>query len=139
MAKVISVQMIDNSKEVLEEVRQKINSWLESIGEDAATTAANVLTLTNTIDTGTLKNSIDKKVVESEKTVYIGTNVEYAIWHEIGTGKYVAGGRQGGWSYIGSDGKWHYTEGVPAKHFLQFGVTAHQDEYKDMLERMLRE
>lgn len=139
MAKVVSVKMVNNSDEVLEDVRQKINGWLEAIGQDAATTAANVLTQTDTIDTGRLKNSIDKKVVEEEQAVYIGTNVEYAIWHEIGTGKFVSGGRKGGWSYMGADGEWHFTEGVPAKHFLQFGVTAHQDEYKDLLERTLRE
>lgn len=139
MANVVSVNLIDNSGEVLEELENKIHSWLEAIGEDAATTAANVLTETDTIDTGRLKNSISHAVVDEEQAVYIGTNVEYAIWHEIGTGKYASGGRKGGWWYMGSDGVMHHTEGVPAKHYLQFGVTAHQGEYMEMLERTLKE
>ena len=39
------------------------------------------------VDTGNLKNSIDYKVLEAQKKVVIGTNVEYAIYVEKGTRK----------------------------------------------------
>ena len=140
MAQVVAVEMIDNKDAVMDEVKEKVASWLEAIGEDAATTAANVLTETGTIDTGRLKNSISSAIDPEEQAVYIGTNVEYALWHEVGTGKFAeSGGREGGWWFKGKDGEWHKTYGVPAKHYLQFGVTAHQEEYKEMLERALKE
>ncbi len=112
MAKVMSVSMTSHKDEIKAEAKQKIISWLTAIGEDAASTAAEVAP----VDTGRLKNSISSAVVESEQTAYIGTNVEYAPYQEFGTSK-----------------------GVPGKHFIQFGATAHQAEYKAMLEQALKE
>ncbi len=112
MAQVVSVEMVSNKEEILEESKQKIFAWLEAIGEDAASTAASVAP----VDTGRLKNSISSAVVESEQAAYIGTNVEYAPYQEFGTER-----------------------GITAKHFLQFGATAHASEYKDLLENALRE
>ena len=140
MGIVISTTVISNNKEIQEAMKQKVYSWLESVGEDAATTAANVLTETDTIDTGRLKGSITSVVSEAENAVYIGTNVEYAIYHEFGTGIYAAGGggRQTPWAYKDKDGNWVWTRGVRAKHYLQFGCTAHKDEYKSMLDSALK-
>lgn len=137
MAVEVSVKMIDNKQEIMQAMKAQVAGWLDAIGEDAASTAANKAP----VDTGALKNSISHAVDESEQKAYIGTNIEYAIWHELGTGKYASegGGRQGGWNYQDSEGNWHHTEGVPAKHFLQFGATAHQAEYKAMLENALRQ
>jgi len=140
MAKVVSVEMIDNTDQVLDAAKDQIAAWLEAVGEDAATTAANVLTETGTIDTGRLKNSISSAVDENEQAVYIGTNVDYAIWHEFGTGIYAeSGGRKTPWMFQDKDGEWHWTRGVKPKHFLQFGITAHKQEYKQMLERYLKQ
>ena len=137
MAVEVSVKMIDNKQEIMQAMKAQVAGWLDAIGEDAASTAANKAP----VDTGALKNSISHAVDENEQKAYIGTNIEYAIWHELGTGKYASegGGRQGGWNYQDSEGNWHHTEGVPAKHFLQFGATAHQAEYKAMLENALRQ
>ena len=141
MAQVISVTFDDHKDEVMAACKEQINAWLEAIGEDAASTAANVLTMTGTIDTGRLKNSITHAVDEENKCVYIGTDVEYAIYHEFGTGRYAegGGGRSTPWAYQDKDGVWRWTSGVPAKHFIQFGATAHQAQYKEMLEAKLKE
>jgi phage gpG-like protein len=141
MAQVVKVDFESHKDEVSAEMKQKVYKWLEAIGEDAASTAGNVLTMTNTIDTGRLKNSITCAVDEANQCVYIGTDVEYAIYHEFGTGKYAegGGGRQTPWAFQDKDGEWHWTHGVPAKHFIQFGATAHQAQYKQMLESALKE
>lgn len=137
MAKVVDVKMESNKAEVLAASKEQIFAWLEAIGEDAAGTAAKFAP----VDTGRLKNSISSVVSEDEQAVYVGTNVEYAIYHEFGTGKYAegGGGRATPWMFQDKDGNWHWTHGVPAKHFLQFGCTAHQDQYKQMLEAKLKE
>lgn len=135
MAMVSDVKFTDNSKAVLDAAKEQINAWLEAIGEDAAGVAAKQAPA----DTGRLRNSISSAVVESEQAVYIGTNVEYAMYHEFGTGIYAEeGGRQTPWAFKDKDGVWHYTHGVPARHFLQFGITAHQEQYKALLERYLK-
>lgn len=137
MAKVVEVTFTDNKDQVLAACKEQISAWLEAIGEDAAGTAANFAPY----DTGRLKNSISSVVNEDEKCVYIGTNVEYAIYHEFGTGKYASGGggRSTPWAFQDEKGEWHYTSGVPARHFIQFGCTAHQDEYKQQLEQALKQ
>jgi len=112
MAKVIDVKMTSHSEEVKAEAKAKIAAWLTAIGEDAAQTAASVAP----VDTGRLKNSITSAVDTEEQVAYIGTNVEYAPYQEFGTSK-----------------------GIEGKHFIQFGATAHQEEYKAMLEQALRE
>ena len=112
MAKVLDIQFEDNSEQVINAMNEQVVGWLEAIGEDAAGTAADRAP----VDTGRLKNSISSAVVESEKAVYIGTNVEYAPYQEFGTSR-----------------------GVPGTHFLQFGASAHQAEYKTLLEQYLKQ
>lgn len=123
MAKVVDVKITDNSEEVLEAMNEQVLNWLEAIGSDAADTAAKRAPVGTPESTGipgyiggTLKNSISHAVVEGEKAVYIGTNVEYAPYQEFGTSR-----------------------GIKGKHFLQFGATAHQAEYKALLEQYLKE
>lgn len=106
------VKIDSHIEEVEEELKEKVFDWLDAIGLDAASTAASKAP----VDTGRLKNSIDRAVVQEEQAVYIGTNVEYAPYQEFGTSRGIAG-----------------------KHFLQFGATAHIDEYKQMLEQALKE
>ena len=112
MAQVSNVRIESHIEEVTDELKLKVNAWLEAIGEDAASTAANFAP----VDTGRLKNSISSAVVEEEQAVYIGTNVEYAPYQEFGTSR-----------------------GITGKHYIQFGATAHKEEYKAMLEQFLKE
>lgn len=138
MAKpVVDFKFTDNKAAIEEAMKNQVNAWLEAIGEDAASTAAEFCP----VDTGRLKSSISSAVDENEQAVYIGTNVEYAKYHEFGTGKYAegGGGRAKPWAYQDANGEWHWTAGVPARHFLQFGCTAHQDQYKQMLEAALKQ
>lgn len=109
MAK-IDVKMTDNKEQVLEALHDQIASALEAIGMDAASTAADYAP----VDTGNLKNSISHAV--DGNTVYIGTNVEYAPYQELGTSR-----------------------GIVGKHFLQHGVTAHSSDYADIIKRYLSE
>ena len=135
MGIVSDVKFTDNKDAVLHAAKEQIYAWLEAVGEDAASVAAKKAPK----DTGRLQNSITSAVVESENAVYIGTNVSYAIYHEFGTGKYAEeGGRQTPWAYKDKDGNWVWTHGVPARHYLQFGITAHQKDYKARLEEYLK-
>ena len=142
MAKVTEVKFKSNKDEILQAAKIDILAWLDGIGEDAAETAAEKAP----VDTGRLKNSISHAVLPDSYEVHIGTNVKneqgknYAIYHEFGTGKYASegAGRQTPWAFKDREGKWHYTEGVPAKHFLKFGVTAHKNAYKEALKQALK-
>jgi phage gpG-like protein len=138
MGLVINVDITDNTREITEELKKKVEEWLEAVGEDAATTATGISEFP--VDTGRLRNSITAATAKfqsnpngyegdsaesgdfavlnqpEEDAVYIGTNVEYAPYHEFGTSR-----------------------GIPAKHFLQYGMTAHKSEYKQLLEEKLKQ
>lgn len=58
---------------------------------------------------------------KNEKAVYIGTNVEYAPYVEYGHQQYGGGGH------------------VPAKPFLRPAAAEHNDEYKRLMEKALKD
>lgn len=71
-------------------------------------------------------------------TVYVGTNVEYGVYIENGTGKHYAGGRKTRWSYKDAKGKWHVTGGNTAKPFIQPAVADHVSEFRTIIESELQ-
>ena len=77
----MNYRYVDNSKKVLEEFDNALDRALIRIGLSAEGYAKKECP----VDTGNLRNSITNEVVQSEKAVYIGTNVEYAAYVELGT------------------------------------------------------
>ena len=73
-----SIQITDHSDEVIAASREQILRALTTCGLLAEGYAKMNITKQKAVDTGNLRNSINNKVVESEKAVYIGTNVHYA-------------------------------------------------------------
>ena len=71
----------DNTDEVLKGLSDAVERSLTRIGLAAEGYAKKECP----VDTGNLRNSITNEVVQSEKAVYIGTNVEYAAYVELGT------------------------------------------------------
>lgn len=147
MANVISVRIEDNSGQVIEEKNRVIEAILEAIGNQCVSHAKQNVTAgvprnakSWYTPTGNLRNSISHQVEMSEEAVYVGTNVEYAIYNEYGTGKYAddGKGRQSPWVYIGSDGEKHITNGMKPLHFLRNAAQDHVDEYKAIAERYLK-
>ena len=75
--------------------------------------------------TGTLKRSIRAELV-GLNSVEVGTNLEYGVYVEYGTGIYAFGGQGRAstpehpipWTYRGSDGLFYTTEGVKPRPFL---------------------
>lgn len=98
----------DNTEEVLSAMENAIERGLEAIGLTAERHAKK-----NTpVDTGRLRNSIGHAV--EDKAVYIGSNVEYAPFVELGS--------------RGRDGK----------HMLQRAATEHTEEYKKLMEGSMK-
>lgn len=130
----MNLELIDNRKEVLEAIRQAELKALEKCGLVAEGYAKKM----TPVDTGNLRNSISHKVDESAKEVHIGTNSEYAIYVELGTGKYTEGGRQDPWVYQDDDGRWHHTHGQRAQPYLKPAVADHKQTYKNIIEDELK-
>lgn len=131
----MSVEIYDNSKEVSAEIKAALLRGLEKCGLVAEGYAKKL----QIPDTGNLRNSITHVVDEDEPAVYIGTNVEYAPYVELGTGIYAegGGGRPTPWVYQDAKGNWHYTRGNKAQPFLKPAVAEHGDKYREIIKNAL--
>lgn len=96
----------DNTDEVLKGLSDAAERALTRIGLAAEGYAKKECP----VDTGNLRNSITNEVVQSEKAVYIGTNVEYAAYVELGTVR------------------------TKAKPYLKPAATEHSTVYKRIIE-----
>lgn len=99
----------DNSEEVSQGIVRAIDRALEKIGLVAEGYAKKACP----VDTGNLRNSITH-VVDGDDAVYIGTNVEYAPYVELGTSK------------------------MQAQPFLRPAATEHGEEYRQVLKGELQ-
>lgn len=98
----------DNTDEVLAALKRAKKRGLEAIG----LTAEGYAKKDTPVDTGRLRNSISHAT--DEEAAYIGTNVEYAPYVELG-----ARGRKG-------------------VHMLQRAASEHTDEYKQLMEDSMK-
>ena len=130
----IDIQITDNSGEILKELENKKKVALEGVGIQAEGFAKR----STPVDTGRLRNSITHAVRGDD--VYIGTNVEYGIWLELGTGIYASDGkgRQSPWGYYDRNGKYHVTRGTKPRHMLKKAASEHTEEYKRIIEAIMK-
>lgn len=111
------MKFLDHSDEAKEVLKQATIQWLFQAcmlveGQTIALAA---------VHTSRLRNSIDYVVDEAELIGYVGTNVEYAIYVEMGTGEFAENGmgRKGGWVYQDPSGEWFFTWGQEPQPYLR--------------------
>lgn len=124
----------DHSDEVLSALDAALARGLEKCGLVAEGYAKKLCP----VDTGNLRNSITHMVSDGEKAAYIGTNSEYAVYVECGTGIYYPGGRQTPWTYQDENGDWHLTHGQRAKPYTKHAVADHAAQYTRIIEQELK-
>ena len=100
----MKVDYTDNSQQVLSALEKGKRNALTAIGATAETYAKKA----TPVDTGRLRNSISHSV--DGEAAYIGSNVEYASYVELGTSR------------------------AKAHHMLQKAATEHSAEYKRLSE-----
>ena len=106
----IDVKITDNSGEVLNALSEQIEQALIAIGLTAESYAKQDCP----VDTGRLRNSITNAVKMGEQSVYIGSNVEYAAFVELGTSR------------------------MKPRPYLKPAATQHTAEYKALAEQALK-
>lgn len=80
----------NNTKAIEYSLNQALSAALEEIGLAAERFAKTNLTRNHSVDTGRLRNSITHVIANWEQSVYIGTNVEYGPYVELGTSRSMA-------------------------------------------------
>ena len=94
------------------ELANRIPVILEALGLEAEGNAVTEITALGAVDTGRLRGSISHAV--GDKEVFIGTNVEYAPYVELGTHK------------------------MAARPFLRNAISHYTDDYKRIIEEGLK-
>lgn len=117
----VSVDIQDNTAQVLDEFTNKKEMCLEMLGLQGEKNA--IIEINNAVynapesksgyvRTGTLRNSLTH--IAAGDSAYIGTNVEYAPYVELGTSK------------------------MKARPYLKPAVMNHQDEYRQIVESVMK-
>ena len=138
MAEVFDVKIEVNADKVKAELNDALDRALEEIGKQAEGYGKETIRAEGRIRHSTMINSVTHEV--SDDTVYVGTNVKYAIYHELGTGIHASNGkgRKTPWYYKDDKGKWHWTRGIKPIHFLSNSIQKHIDEYRRIAEDKLK-
>lgn len=135
----MKITLEDHSAEVYKELEAACQRALEKCGLVAEGYAKKLVNSPGKFGTGALRNSITHTVTNSgERAAYVGTNSEYGVYVECGTGIYYPGGRQTPWVYQDEKGNWHLTHGQRAKHFIKTAVAEHGEQYKRIIEAELK-
>ena len=106
------IEFTSNADDILSDLEKGKRNALTAIGATAETHTKENITADKLVDTGRLRNSISHAV--DGESAYIGTNVEYAPYLELGTKK------------------------ITAHHYLKRAVTEHQDEYKKLTAQAIK-
>lgn len=141
--------IIDNTDEVIAAKDEAIERALEAIGLQAEGYAKMLCPVGTPESTGiegyhggTLRNSITHTTERTNEgdSAIIGSNVEYAPYVEFGTGKEAENknGRQTPWIWVDENGKGHKTSGMKPRHFFKNAISDHTDEYKNIVETLLK-
>lgn len=109
----VFVKIDDNTKEVLAEFQNQKERCLERLGIAGERFAKQEITDMGAVDTGRLRNSISH--ASDGKAAYIGTNVEYAPYVELGTSR-----------------------GMKPRPYLKQAVRNHVDEYKQIVQSVMK-
>jgi hypothetical protein len=129
----------DHSDEVLSALDAALARGLEKCGLVAEGYAKKLCNSPGKFGTGALRNSITHTVTNSgERAAYVGTNSEYGVYVECGTGIYYPGGRQTPWVYQDAKGNWHLTHGQRAKPYIKPAVADHAAQYTRIIEQELK-
>lgn len=165
------IKITDNSAKVIEQMIKNKNAFLNASGQQIVSFAKQEITAAGRIDTGRLRNSltyvtsahagesiryktnkegtvlVDRPVtvtINDEDKVIAGSAVQYAVYHEYGTGIYASqpGGRRKAWKYYIRDratGEYKavWTRGLKPIHFLKRGVERYQKQAKALLARYM--
>lgn len=135
----MQITLEDHSDEVLDAMESACAVALEMCGLVAEGYAKKLCNSPGKFGTGALRNSITHTVTNSgERAAYVGTNSEYGVYVECGTGIYYPGGRPTPWVYQDGDGNWHMTHGQRAKPYIKPAVADHAEQYKKIIEQELK-
>lgn len=133
----MSVEFKDFSIQVKDAMDDKAIAFLT----EAAAEVQSAARRNSRVAIGQLKGSWHYEVDTSAKVATIGSPLQNAIWEEVGTGEYAAGGdgRKGGWVYQDAEGNWHFTRGKKPNRTLMRAFESRKNAIINRAKQLLGE
>lgn len=138
-----NVELSFDSSEVRDSLRKLIDTGLPEVIQKGLTDACLAIEgrakKNCPVDDGQLRQSITHEIDMKENAGYVGSNVEYAPYVELGTGIYAKNGdgRKTPWVYCDDKGNYHKTEGRRATPFLEPAALESKDDVMKAFENLL--
>lgn len=125
---------LDNvTDKVRQAVEVGVNNIMEVMQEESSDIIYNAPQSAWYVRTGNLGRGYDIVQMWGSNTTYtaILTNrSSYFTYIELGTGRYVAGGRQTPWCFQTADGAWHWTKGMEGRHSMSKTFEKYKDKIR---------
>ena len=125
---------LDNvTDKVRQAVEVGVNNIMEVMQEESSDIIYNAPESAWYVRTGNLGRGYDIVQMWGSNTTYtaILTNrSSYFTYVELGTGIYVAGGRQTPWCFQTADGNWHWTKGMEGRHSMSKTFEKYKDKIR---------
>jgi len=142
--KSIQININDYSEEVMEALDDVLERACEDAGMSAQKFAVSHISghydaAMKAVDTGTLRRSITYATakVDDDYKVFVGTNVNYAYYVEMGTGDMGKGTGKPWIYYDKTKGVFRKTSGFRARPFIRPSIEKHTRYYKELFKMYL--
>ena len=140
VTKSMTLEINDYSEEVLAELDKVLDLATEDIGINAQKFAVGHISgqydvKDKAVDTGNLRRSITyaTRTEEDKHKIYLGTNVDYAIYVELGTGDQGKGTGKKWIYYDKTRGQFVRTSGMRKRPFIRPAIEQHTQFYRALL------
>ena len=128
------VKFIDNSDKAMDWMR---DSALKAIEEACILVETSAVLNAPPGETGKLAQDITHQAKQEGSSTrgFVGTNTEYALFVELGTGEFAKNGdgRKTPWRYQADNGKWYTTTGQRPQPFLEPAFIDNKEQIKRIM------
>lgn len=122
-----------------ENIKRSISTGMNAVSKKVLDDVKDNLLRQNAKDTGQLLNSY--RIVQTEDGFEIGSDLDYSLYVEFGTGVYAEDGKgvTTPWAYKAADGTWRTTKGMRPRPHIRPAFEDNAEEIEMMLAKELED
>lgn len=120
-------------------IKRSISTGMDAVSKKVLDDVKDNLLRQGAKDTGQLLNSY--KIVQTEDGFEIGSDLDYSLYVEFGTGVYAEDGKgvTTPWAYKADDGTWRTTKGMRPRPHIRPAFENNAEEIEKMLAKELED
>jgi HK97 gp10 family phage protein len=122
-----------------ENIKRNISTGMDAVSKKVLDDVKDNILRQGAKDTGQLLNSY--KIVQTEDGFEIGSDLDYSLYVEFGTGVYAEDGKgiSTPWAYKAADGTWRTTKGMRPRPHIRPAFENNAEEIEMMLAKELED